>query len=102
MYRNAATNEVIHDGKISPNAPAITHLLFVNDSFLFFRSSQVEAQVVKDLLNSYERLSGQAVNYQKLGIFLVQMCEEINNMKSWRSWLLYDLFKNTHSLLLHF
>lgn len=64
----AANNEEIHGCKISPAAPAITHLLFADDSFLFFRATQEETTRVKVLLNAYERLSGQAVNFQKSGV----------------------------------
>lgn len=69
MIRKAEIDNNIHGCKISNNAPAITHLLFADDSFLFFRAENSEAQRIKDILNSYERLSGQAVNFQKSGVF---------------------------------
>lgn len=46
----------------------VTHLLFADDSFLFFRASRGEAEIIKGLLNTYETLSGQSVNFQKSGI----------------------------------
>lgn len=54
---------------ISDFASAITHLLFTDDSFLFFKVNEGEAYTVKNLLNNYEQQSGQAVNYNKSGIF---------------------------------
>lgn len=36
----AANNEEIHGCKISSSAPTITHLLFTDGSFLFFKSTQ--------------------------------------------------------------
>lgn len=59
----AANEGVIHGSIIGPTAPAITHLLFADDSFLFFRADQVETQAVKKLLNDYEKLSGQSVYF---------------------------------------
>lgn len=44
-------------------------MLFADDSFLFFKVSTEEATKVKALLNEYELLSGQAVNFQKSGVF---------------------------------
>lgn len=65
----AANNEEIHGCKISSGALEITHLLFADYSFLFFKATQEETTRVKALLNAYENVSGQAVNFQKSGIF---------------------------------
>lgn len=65
----AANNNEIKGWKVCSNAPALTHLLFTDDSFLFFRASTEEAIKVKAVLNEYEAWSGQAVNYQKSGVF---------------------------------
>lgn len=59
----------INDCKVCPSAPAITHLLFADDSFLFFKASNEETTRIKMLLKEYERFSGQAVNFQKSGVF---------------------------------
>ncbi|XP_074348373.1 uncharacterized protein LOC141687107 [Apium graveolens] len=55
--------------QVNSVAPSITHLLFADDSFLFFKASVQEAASVKDILKRYKLESGQAVNYQKSGIF---------------------------------
>lgn len=54
---------------ICSSAPAITHLLFADDSCLFFKAVKSEAMKIMSLLNEYEEWSGQAVNYQKSAIF---------------------------------
>lgn len=59
----------IHGSSICPLAPTISHLLFADDSFLFFRGTTEEATNVKSLLLNYEKFSGQSVNYQKSGVF---------------------------------
>lgn len=65
---NAANEGLIHGAQICSAAPVVTYLLFADDSFLFFRASRGEAEIVKGLLNTYETLSGQSVNFQKSGI----------------------------------
>lgn len=59
----AAGRGVIHGCQISPMAPVITHLLFADDSFLFFRANKEETMAVKALLNAYEKNLGQSINF---------------------------------------
>lgn len=47
----------------------MSHLLFADDSFLFFKAKVEEALAVKRVLQEYEHQSGQAVNFNKSGIF---------------------------------
>lgn len=55
--------------KISPTAHVVSHLLFANDSFMFFKATIGEVNVVKSILHTYASNSGQAINFQKSGIF---------------------------------
>jgi hypothetical protein len=55
----------IHGVKVCRGAPSLSHLLFADDCFLFFRADAREAQCMKQILNDYERASGQAINYTK-------------------------------------
>lgn len=66
---NAATNGLIHGCRVSQIAPDITHLLFADDSFLFFKASREETLQVKTLLGSYEKLPSQSINFQKLSVY---------------------------------
>ncbi|XP_074359592.1 uncharacterized protein LOC141699321 [Apium graveolens] len=50
-------------------APTVTHLLFADDSFLFFKAKAEETTSIKCLLNGYELFFGQAVNFQKYAIY---------------------------------
>lgn len=67
--KEAAASNRMNGCSICVSAPSITHLLFADDSFLFFRATTAEALAVKEILNDYETESGQAVNYQKSAIF---------------------------------
>lgn len=65
----AANEGAINGCQIATQAPKVTHLLFVDDSFLFFKANVTEAAKVKELLNEYGSSSGQSINYQKSDIF---------------------------------
>lgn len=64
----ASNNGEIHGCKICPAAPTVSHLLFTDDSFLFFQGTSQEANNIKRLLMKYELCSGQSVNFQKSGV----------------------------------
>ncbi|KAJ8751095.1 hypothetical protein K2173_016276 [Erythroxylum novogranatense] len=55
----------IHGVKIVTCTPVISHLLFADDSVLFFRAQIHEAQAIQTLLQDYEQASGQSVNFSK-------------------------------------
>lgn len=63
FLKAAADRSSITGCHICPQDPAITHLLFADDSFSFFKANADEANDVKEVLTRYESLSGQAVNY---------------------------------------
>jgi hypothetical protein len=69
LIRKAEARGDIHGIKICRNAPIISHLLFADDCFLFFRASSNEAEAMKNILATYEAASGQAINFQKSEIF---------------------------------
>jgi len=56
---------VINGTHICAGAPTISHLLFANDCFLFFRARDQEAMTMKNILSAYEAASGEAINLQK-------------------------------------
>lgn len=68
ILRRYEDNGLTHECKIARGAPSVSHLLFADDCYLFFRATQVEAGIIKDTLNKYERVSGQAVNYGKSSV----------------------------------
>lgn len=65
MIKNNERRGDLHGIKICRGAPTISHLLFADDSFLFFRASEKELLCMKKLLEDYESASGLAINYQK-------------------------------------
>jgi ribonuclease HI len=54
---------------ICRGAPPVTHLLFADDCFLFFKACERQAQTMKNILQLYEKASGQAISLPKSEIF---------------------------------
>ncbi|MCH80906.1 replication protein A 70 kDa dna-binding subunit, partial [Trifolium medium] len=69
LIRQAEARGDIHGTKICRNAPIISHLLFADDCFLFFRATENEAHIMKNILSTYEKASGQAISLPKSEIF---------------------------------
>ena len=58
------------------SAPTVNHLLFADDSLLFFQASGVGASEIKNVLNKYCNASGQRINMDKSSIFFSKGCPE--------------------------
>ncbi|KAH9792028.1 putative reverse transcriptase/RNA-dependent DNA polymerase [Citrus sinensis] len=50
---------LIHGVQVARKAPVISHLLFADDCFLFFRANQMEANLIKQVLCAYGNASRQ-------------------------------------------
>lgn len=59
----------IHGVKVCRGASIISHLLFADDCFLFFRATSRECEVIKSVLNVYEVVSGRAINLSKSEVY---------------------------------
>lgn len=59
---------LLHGCFIAWGAPTISHILFANDYYFFFRSIKTEANVMKRIPDMYENISGQMINYAKSSI----------------------------------
>jgi len=51
------------------DAPIISHLLFADDCFIFFKACAREVVCMKNILATYEEALGQAINLQKSELF---------------------------------
>jgi hypothetical protein len=50
---------------VAPSAPLVIHLLFADDSLLFFKGSREGAEELSNLLDIYYQASGQRINKDK-------------------------------------
>jgi hypothetical protein len=62
--------------KVAPTTPAVNHLLFADDSLLFFKASSEGASEMKKVLTKYCDASGQRINMDKSSIFFSKGCPE--------------------------
>jgi hypothetical protein len=53
---------------VAPSAPVVSHLLFADDSLLFFRANVASAHEIKEMLQIYCKVSGQQVNMDKSSV----------------------------------
>ena len=58
MLSDLEAKGLIRGCKIARNAPSVSHLLFADDSLLFFKANMVEAQYIQQCLLLYEKVLG--------------------------------------------
>lgn len=68
LLRRSKTNGRIHGVKVARMAYVVSHLFFADDTILFTRASLEEADEIIDILQQYERASGQSINLDKTEI----------------------------------
>ncbi|XP_074328042.1 uncharacterized protein LOC141665954 [Apium graveolens] len=59
---------LIHGCRIARGAPSISHLLFADDCYMFFKAAKGESSTLKGILQRYARISGQVINSNKSSI----------------------------------
>jgi len=69
LIRDAEEKGVITGTSICRGAPPISHLLFVDDFFLFFKAELSQAQTMKNILTIYEAVLGQSISLPKSELY---------------------------------
>jgi hypothetical protein len=54
--------------RVAPQAPIINHLLFADDSLVLFEADHDGAAAINHILQVYESMSGQVINWEKSSI----------------------------------
>lgn len=72
---------MLHGCTITKGAPLISHFLFVNDCYFFFRATKSEASVMKRILSRYEDVSGQIINKVKSTVTFSRNTSEEDKME---------------------
>lgn len=66
LIRDAESRGELNGQKIiCRKAPSVSHILFVDDCFLFFKADENQTNVMKNILTTYETTSGQAISLPK-------------------------------------
>ena len=66
---DAEARDILTGTKVCRQAPSVSHLLFADDCFLFFKANEDQAHVMKDIFSTYELASGQAISLRKSEIY---------------------------------
>lgn len=69
LIRDAEERQIIIGTSICRGAPSISHLLFADDCFMFFKAEESQAHAMKNILTVYEAVSGQPISLPKLEIY---------------------------------
>ena len=65
LLNKEVENRVVNGIMSCQNGVCISHLLFADDSLLFYKATVGECQQLLSILGQYEAASGQAINHQK-------------------------------------
>lgn len=68
IIQSAINHQSLHSFMCSRSGLVVSHLLFLDDSLVFFKTSIQECSVIKKILLSYELSCSQRINFQKLAI----------------------------------
>jgi hypothetical protein len=74
LIQRAMHNQDLIDFKCCRGSPEISHLLFADDSLLFFKSTSQQANVVKEIIDKFERCTGQLISPNKCSLFFNESC----------------------------
>ncbi|XP_010229884.1 uncharacterized protein LOC100821562 [Brachypodium distachyon] len=75
LKRESALNN-ISPLKVCRRAPGVSHLLFTDDTLLFFKAEEGQARRVQQVLNSYACGTGQLNNVSKCSLLFGKGCDE--------------------------
>lgn len=74
LLRGLGPRHISRGVRVSVHAPWVSHLLFADDCIVFTEASQRGADRLKEVLETYNRGSGQMVNREKSAIFFSKNC----------------------------
>lgn len=69
LIHHAARNQSLNRLSIYRGCPTITHIFFADDSQLFCKANTSECMELINILNAYEKASGQKINADKSSVF---------------------------------
>lgn len=68
--------DALKELRICRNAPGVSHLLFADDTLLFFRASPDQAEVIKEVVVTYGKCTAQQINQAKCSIMFNDNCQQ--------------------------
>ena len=102
LIQHAANMGEINVFPLCRRGPALTHLLFVDDSLLFCRATSDECKKIIDILEKYEGESSQKMNKNKIANSLANLLWKQPSKKSWLPWVYKKLCILSNNLDCHY
>ena len=80
LLKDASTRGILRELHLNRQAPGISHLLFVDDSMLFFKGSIDQAVVITDILTEYEKGTRHLLSPDKCSMMFGKKCSLENQV----------------------
>lgn len=74
IIKSNESEGLIQPLKVCRRVPRISHLLFADDSLLFFKADTEQASRIRDVLQMYESSTGQLINPSKCSMLFSDFC----------------------------
>jgi hypothetical protein len=74
LLQKEVNENAIEPVKICRRAPGVSHLLFADDSLLFFKANGEQVLKIKEILETYATSTGQLINPSKCSIMFGNSC----------------------------
>ena len=76
ILNNYVERQELEEIKICRRAPGVSHLLFADDSLLFFKANGQQAEKIKEAIKMFEQCTGQRINPGKCSVLFGPQCPE--------------------------
>ena len=76
ILNNYVERQELEEIKICRRAPGVSHLLFADDSLLFFKANGQQAEKIKEAIKMFEQCTGQRIIPGKCSILFGPQCPE--------------------------
>jgi hypothetical protein len=81
LLRKEIEDQNIEALRVCRSAPCVSHLLFADDSLLFFKARGDQAARIKGVLDIYASSTGQLINPSKCSILFGQACPDARRVE---------------------
>lgn len=69
LIQDYEKRNLIQGIKVARSAPSISHMFFANDCYIFCKASDESVSHVLQMLDTFEKASGQQINAEKSSVF---------------------------------